>query len=138
MEDARWPPGNLLIPRRNPERSRPDHRGQRDEPPSEEGWDEKRGEMAAIFLRFPEADVHRATAVKPGRSGPFPYRPINRRPRITWPGGARVALWVIPNIETFPLDEPVPGGTGQAPDLINWAPRDYGNRVGVLPGDGGR
>jgi len=26
----------------------------------------------------------------------------------------------------------VPGGTGQAPDIINWAPRDYGNRVGVF------
>ena len=70
--------------------------------------------------------------MKPGRSGPFPYIPINRRPKITWPGGARVALWVIPNIETFPLDEPVPGGTGKAPDLINWAQRDYGNRVGVF------
>jgi hypothetical protein len=31
---------------------------------------------------------------------------------------------VIPNIETFPLNEPVPGGTGQAPDIINRAPRD--------------
>jgi len=43
-----------------------------------------------------------------------------------------VALWVVPNIETFPLNEPVPGGTGRAPDIINWAPRDYGNRVGVF------
>ena len=70
--------------------------------------------------------------MKPQRSGPFPYVPINRRPKITWPNGARVALWVIPNIETFPLNEPVPGGTGRAPDIINWAPRDYGNRVGVF------
>ena len=29
-------------------------------------------------------------------------------------------------------NEPVPGGTGKAPDIINWAPRDYGNRVGVF------
>ena len=70
--------------------------------------------------------------MKPQRYGPFAYVPINRRPKISWPNGARVALWVIPNIETFPLDEPVPGGTGQAPDVINWAPRDYGNRVGVF------
>jgi hypothetical protein len=61
-----------------------------------------------------------------------PHVPINRRPRITWPNSARVALWVIPNIETFPLNEPVPGGTGKAPDIINWAPRDYGNRVGIF------
>ena len=70
--------------------------------------------------------------MQPQRYGPFPYVPINRRPRITWPNDARVALWVIPNIETFPLNEPVPGGTGKAPDLINWAPRDYGNRVGIF------
>src|SRR5262249_34324917 len=30
------------------------------------------------------------------------------------------------------LNEPVPGGTGQAPDIINWASRDYGNRVGIF------
>ena len=70
--------------------------------------------------------------MEPQRYGPFPYTPINRRPKLTWPGGARVALWVIPNIETFPLNEPVPGGTGMAPDIINWAPRDYGARVGVF------
>ena len=70
--------------------------------------------------------------MQPQRSGPFPYVPINRRPRITWPNGARLALWIIPNVETFPLNEPVPGGTGQAPDVINWAPRDYGNRVGIF------
>jgi len=70
--------------------------------------------------------------MQPQRSGPFPYVPINRRPRITWPNGARLALWIIPNVETFPLNEPVPGGTGLAPDVINWAPRDYGNRVGIF------
>lgn len=70
--------------------------------------------------------------MEPQRYGPFQYVPINRRPTLTWPHGARVALWVIPNLETFPLHEPVPGGTGKAPDIINWAPRDYGNRVGVF------
>src|SRR5438552_1779431 len=70
--------------------------------------------------------------MQPQRSGPFRYVPINRRPTITWPNGARLALWVIPNVETFPLNEPVPGGTGLAPDVINWAPRDYGNRVGIF------
>ena len=70
--------------------------------------------------------------MKPGRYGPFKYTPINRRPRITWPDGNHLALWVIPNIETFPLDEPVPGGTGVTPDIINWAPRDYGARVGIF------
>lgn len=70
--------------------------------------------------------------MEPQRYGPFPYTPINRRPKITWPDGNHVALWIVPNIETFPLNEPVPGGTGVVPDVINWAPRDYGARVGVF------
>jgi allantoinase len=70
--------------------------------------------------------------MKPQRYGPFAYTPINRRPKIIWPDGNHVALWIVPNIETFALNEPVPGGTGMVPDVINWAPRDYGARVGVF------
>jgi len=74
--------------------------------------------------------------MKPRSYGPFPYSPIIRRPKLAWPGGARVALWVIPNIEFFALDEKVPaaaGGSGvRVPDVPGWASRDYGNRVGVF------
>jgi peptidoglycan/xylan/chitin deacetylase (PgdA/CDA1 family) len=73
--------------------------------------------------------------VEPRRYGPFPYTPITRRPKIAWPNGARVALWVIPNIEFFPLNERMPdspgGSGGLIPDVIAWSMRDYGNRVGV-------
>jgi hypothetical protein len=71
--------------------------------------------------------------MKPGPYGPFPYSPIVRRPRLEWPGGARVALWVVPNIEFFSL-ETRPGGLGpgKIPDIPIWAMRDYGNRVGVF------
>jgi allantoinase len=74
--------------------------------------------------------------MKPGAYGPFPYSPIIRRPRLSWPGNARVALWIIPNIEFFALDDMVPaaaGGSGvKAPDVPTWSTRDYGNRVGVF------
>jgi allantoinase len=74
--------------------------------------------------------------MKPGRTGPFPYLPINRRPRLSWPNDKQLALWVIPNIEFFPLDEPIGGVTGgsdgKVPDVRHWAGRDYGNRVGVF------
>ncbi|MGB0629552.1 MAG: polysaccharide deacetylase family protein [Alphaproteobacteria bacterium] len=70
--------------------------------------------------------------MKPQRYGPFAYTPINRRPKVIWPDGNHVALWIVPNIETFPLNEPVPGGTGVTPDVINWAPRDYGARIGIF------
>ena len=74
--------------------------------------------------------------MKPSRYGPFPYSPIIHRPPLQWPNGAHVALWVIPNIEFFALDEKVPpgsGGTGvPVPDVPTWSSRDYGNRVGVF------
>jgi len=50
--------------------------------------------------------------MEPRRTGPFPYVPITQRPKLTWPGGARVALWVIPNIEFFSLQEKVPAAAG--------------------------
>ena len=57
-------------------------------------------------------------------------------PDPKWPGGAHVALWVIPNIEFFALDEKVPPGSGGSgvpvPDIPAWSARDYGNRVGVF------
>jgi allantoinase len=74
--------------------------------------------------------------MKPARYGPFPYSPIIHRPALKWPGGAHVALWVIPNIEFFALDEKVPAGSGGSgvpvPDIPAWSARDYGNRVGVF------
>ena len=74
--------------------------------------------------------------MKPARYGPFPYSPIIRRPALHWPDGAHVALWIIPNIEFFALDEKVPPGSGGSgvpvPDIPAWSARDYGNRVGVF------
>jgi peptidoglycan/xylan/chitin deacetylase (PgdA/CDA1 family) len=75
--------------------------------------------------------------MQPRQYGPFPYVPINRRAKLEWPGGARLALWVIPNIEFFPLDQPLPGhpwekAGGDAPTVRAWGQRDYGNRVGIF------
>jgi allantoinase len=77
--------------------------------------------------------------MKPSPYGPFPYSPINRRPQFVLPGGARVALWVINNIEFFPLDRAMPGDANERPKgaegtpmVRHWAQRDYGNRVGVF------
>ena len=74
--------------------------------------------------------------MQPSAYGPFPYSPIIRRPRLTWPDDACVALWVIPNIEFFSLQEKVPAGSGgpgtPVPDIPSWSARDYGNRVGVF------
>lgn len=73
--------------------------------------------------------------MEPRDYGPFPYVPINRRPTLRWPGGAHVAVWVVPNIEFFPLTRGLAGhpfeGKGKAPTVRPWAQRDYGNRVGI-------
>ena len=39
----------------------------------------------------------------------FPYRAIVDHPPVRWPNGARLAVWVVPNIEHFHLDLPGPG-----------------------------
>ena len=70
--------------------------------------------------------------MKPRSYGPFPYSLISQRPPLKWPNGARVALWVVPNIESFSLLERPGGlGPGKIPDIPTWAVRDYGNRVGI-------
>ena len=69
--------------------------------------------------------------MKPQRTGPFSYSPIVHRPRLIWPNNARVALWVIPNIEVFALDERMPVGSGKIPEVPAYCTRDYGARVGV-------
>lgn len=72
--------------------------------------------------------------MKPQRTGPFPYSAIVDRPKLAWPDNARVALWVIPNIEVFALNERIPGGgalTGKIPEVPAYAMRDYGARVGI-------
>ena len=55
--------------------------------------------------------------MEPRDYGPFPYTPINDRPKLNWPNGARLAVWIIPNIEFFPLTRGIPGSpyTSQAP-----------------------
>ncbi|WP_308813834.1 polysaccharide deacetylase family protein [Sphingomonas sp. GV3] len=64
----------------------------------------------------------------------YPYRPITDRSVYDWPGGARLALYFGVNHEVFDFG----GGLGAElapsqtePDVMNYAWRDYGNRVGV-------
>lgn len=64
----------------------------------------------------------------------YDYSPIIKRKELRWPDGARVALWVCPNIEYFYIDKPLRGGFGtpHLPDVTGYALRDYGSRIGVF------
>jgi allantoinase len=65
------------------------------------------------------------------------YSAISERPKLTLPGGARMAVWVIVNIEEWDPKETMPrtvltppAGGAPMPDVPNWAWHEYGNRVG--------
>jgi peptidoglycan/xylan/chitin deacetylase (PgdA/CDA1 family) len=64
-----------------------------------------------------------------------PFIPITHRPPLRWPNGARLAVWVVPNIEHFE-EETLAGASiastaAEPPDIPNYAWRDYGLRVGI-------
>ena len=66
--------------------------------------------------------------------GPYAYSAIRHRPGYRWPSGAGLAVYIGLNLEHFAYGEGLgaelaPGGP--QPDVLNYAWRDYGNRVGV-------
>jgi peptidoglycan/xylan/chitin deacetylase (PgdA/CDA1 family) len=85
-----------------------------------------------------ESRTKSSTARKPAiprEHGRFEYSAIVDRPPLHWPNGARVAVWVIPNIEHFLFDRPATrladASLGLNPDVLNYSWRDYGVRVGI-------
>jgi peptidoglycan/xylan/chitin deacetylase (PgdA/CDA1 family) len=67
--------------------------------------------------------------------GRYDYSPIVERKPLRFPNGARIAIWVVPNIEHFSFDSPSTSiadvTANLVPDVLNYAWRDYGVRVGV-------
>jgi peptidoglycan/xylan/chitin deacetylase (PgdA/CDA1 family) len=66
--------------------------------------------------------------------GRYRYSAIRHRPPYDWPNGKRLAVYLALNLEHFAFGEGLgaelaPGGP--QPDVLNFAWRDYGNRVGV-------
>lgn len=64
----------------------------------------------------------------------LPYVPFVDREPIAWPGNARLAIWVVPNVEHYEYLPP-PGPTdpyprSPHPDIRKHSYHDYGNRVG--------
>ncbi|MBL8703649.1 MAG: polysaccharide deacetylase family protein [Rhodospirillales bacterium] len=66
--------------------------------------------------------------------GRYGYSAIKGRPGYDWPGGRRLAVYVGLNIEHFAFGEGLGAELGPSspqPDVLNYAWRDYGNRVGI-------
>src|SRR5271170_4419982 len=65
------------------------------------------------------------------------FSPITERAPLKLPNGARMAVWVIVNVEEWDAREQMPrtvltppAGGSPMPDVPNWAWHEYGNRVG--------
>lgn len=65
------------------------------------------------------------------------YSPIAARAPLRLPGGARMVVWTIVNVEEWDIERPMPrtvltppAGGVPKPDIPNWAWHEYGNRVG--------
>jgi peptidoglycan/xylan/chitin deacetylase (PgdA/CDA1 family) len=65
------------------------------------------------------------------------YSAISERPPLKLPGGARLAVWIIVNVEEWDIDQTMPrtvltppAGGSPMPDIPNWCWHEYGNRVG--------
>lgn len=67
----------------------------------------------------------------------IPYSAIVDRPVLKGPGGARVLVWLIVNVEHWSIERAMPRtvlsppmGQSLLPDLPNWAWHEFGMRVG--------
>lgn len=81
--------------------------------------------------------MNRRDLVPPwGDHNRYPWQSLFDRPRVSWPRGALLAVWVVVPVETFRFDavaQPfTPDGapTLNYPDFWGHSQRDYGNRVG--------
>jgi allantoinase len=76
------------------------------------------------------------TLGKMRRSNRYDDSFIFERKPFTWPGGKTLAIWIVPNVEVWHYDSAVgtgvsPNPTNRVPDVMNFAWREYGMRVGL-------
>lgn len=67
--------------------------------------------------------------------GRYTYSAITSKPTYDWPNGTRLAVYLALNLEHFSFGEGLGAqlvpSVGLEPDVLNYAWRDYGNRVGA-------
>ncbi len=66
--------------------------------------------------------------------GRYTYSALPSRPSYQWPGGKGLAVYFALNLETFSFGEGLGAKLAPSlgePDVLNYAWRDYGNRVGA-------
>src|SRR5436189_5131931 len=70
-------------------------------------------------------------------SARIPYQAQVDRPKLTLPGGKKLAVWVILNVEEWRIENAMPRtvlsppmGQPLLPDIPNWSWHEYGMRAG--------
>jgi peptidoglycan/xylan/chitin deacetylase (PgdA/CDA1 family) len=91
------------------------------------------GAAAATSMSHARA---RAQSAPVRRSDRYDDSFIFERKPFTWPGKATLAVWIIPNVEVWRYDSAsgqaiTPNERGNVPDVVNFAWREYGMRVGL-------
>src|SRR5579872_1567410 len=89
-----------------------------------------------VSIRFGDEGERGAAPMIPRER--TPYSAIVDRPPLKLPGGARLVVWTIVNLEVWDIARPMarqvlPAPTGHVllPDVPNWSWHEYGMRVGV-------
>ena len=63
----------------------------------------------------------------------YDFSAYRDRPKIVWPDGKTVAVWVAPNLEYYEIDPPANpqrnSWTRPHPDVVGYSHRDHANRV---------
>jgi allantoinase len=94
----------------------------------------KRPAKTASRKSKPQNSAAKSVMLPPDR---LAYSPITSRTPLKLPNGARMAVWVVINVEEWDSTQPMPrtvltppAGGSPMPDVPNWAWHEYGNRVG--------
>ena len=94
------------------------------------------GTAAALAALAPRTAFARAQGGSVRRADRYDDSFIFERKPFTWPGNATLAVWIVPNVEVWRYDSPAgqaisPNDRNIVPDVINYAWREYGLRVGL-------
>ncbi|HEY6255743.1 MAG TPA: polysaccharide deacetylase family protein [Xanthobacteraceae bacterium] len=95
------------------------------------------GAASLLNAGLSATSAHAQTTARPvRRSGRYEDSFIFERKPFTWPGNATLAVWIAPNVEVWNYDSPdgqaVSPNVGKiVPDVVNYAWREYGMRVGL-------
>jgi peptidoglycan/xylan/chitin deacetylase (PgdA/CDA1 family) len=94
------------------------------------------GTAGAIASGLGKAAVAQAPGRAVRRADRYEDSFIFERKPFKWPGNKTLAVWIAPNVEVWRYDSPagqaVSPNTGNiVPDVINYAWREYGMRVGL-------